>query len=47
MVSEYLSEKIDQKGRVHAWCIDRNRQMASDEFGANERSDSSKPRVRR
>jgi len=47
MVSEYLSEKIDQKGRVHAWCIDRNRQMASDEFGANERSDSSRPRVRR
>jgi len=35
-----LSEKIEQKGKVHAWCIDRDRQMASDEFGSNVRPDN-------
>ena len=47
MVSEYLSEKIGQQGKVHAWCIDRDRQMASDEFGSNDRPDNRQPYVRR
>jgi len=47
MVAEYLSEKIEQKGKVHAWCIDRDRQMASDEFGSNVRPDNRQPNARR
>ncbi len=47
MVAEYLSEKIEQKGKVHAWCIDRDRQMASDEFGSNARPDNRQPNARR
>ena len=47
MVAEYLSEKIEQKGKVHAWCIDRDRQMASDEFGSNEQLNHRQPFVRR
>ena len=47
MVAEYLSEKIDQKGKVHAWCIDRDRQIASDEFGSETRQNERRPFVRR
>jgi hypothetical protein len=47
MVAEYLSEKIEQNGKVHAWCIDRDRQIASDEFGSNESPANRQPFARR